>query len=58
MSESKHTKAEVDYGKGMASAHCGICAHYLPSRSGNRCQVVQGAIDPDDWCYLFRKEAA
>jgi len=48
----KQSKKSVDYGKGMKSAHCGICAHF---RSPNSCELVIGPIGPRAWCKLFKK---
>lgn len=48
-----HTKRSVDYGRGMASAHCGICKHYLGK---GRCAMVVGVVRPDGWCKLFSKK--
>ena len=50
----KKTKKSVDYGKGMAGAHCGICQHF---RSPNACELVIGPIGPRGWCKLFKKKA-
>ena len=49
----KKTKKSVDYGKGMQSAHCGICVHF---RSPNACELVIGPIGPRGWCKLFSKK--
>jgi len=48
----KKSKKSVDYGKGMKSAHCGICVHF---RSPNACELVIGPIGPRGWCKLFKK---
>jgi High potential iron-sulfur protein len=54
---SKLTKKEVDYSKGTAEKHCGICHHfrkYGHDHSG-KCAIVEGEIDPEDWCKRFEK---
>jgi hypothetical protein len=48
----KKTKKEVNYSKGYAPAHCGICTHY----SAKTCELVAGKIDPSMWCKLFEKK--
>ncbi|HEY4152148.1 MAG TPA: hypothetical protein VGM38_02390 [Pseudolysinimonas sp.] len=50
----KQAKETVDYGKGMPSSHCSICKHF---QAPDACALVEGDIDPDDWCKLFEKEA-
>lgn len=49
------SKASVDYSKGMASSHCGICGHF---HAPHACEKVAGHIDPDMWCKLFILESA
>ena len=48
----KLSKEQVEYGKGRATAYCGMCAHYL----GHRCEIVAGMIEPNMWCCYFEKE--
>lgn len=48
----KASKAKVHYGKGMKSAHCGICKYFQPPSS---CSEVAGDIEPDRWCELFKR---
>lgn len=47
----KRPKSEVDYSKGYAAAHCGICEHY----ANHACELVRGMINPDMWCKLFER---
>jgi hypothetical protein len=49
----KKPKVQVDYSKGMRTAHCGICIHFQKNRE--RCELVLGKIDPAYWCKLFSK---
>jgi len=49
----KVTKAKAQYGKGMDSAHCGICTHFRPPTS---CVVVIGAVGARGWCKYFEKK--
>jgi hypothetical protein len=51
----KKLKSEVQYSKGMASKHCGICEHFRPPHS---CVKVIGAIDRTYWCELFKRKAS
>lgn len=61
----KFDKADVDYGKGMATAHCGkmfaadtgYCRHYLKGEpyEGGKCELVNGLIKPSMWCRKFEK---
>jgi hypothetical protein len=48
------SKESVDYSKGMASSHCGICGHFHPPHA---CAKVAGEIDADMWCKLFVRAA-
>lgn len=48
----RKAKISVDYSKGMAKAHCGICTHY----SRGSCDLVRGSIQPDMWCRLFKRK--
>jgi alpha-ribazole phosphatase len=48
----KLSKEQVHYGRGMQTAYCGKCAHYL----GHRCEIVAGLIEPDMWCAYFETE--
>ena len=60
----KHTKEEVNFGKGMARSHCGklwrddhnYCKHFIgakESTTSGACEVVQGSIERVKWCELF-----
>lgn len=51
----KVSKTSAQYGKGMKSAHCSICEHYL---GGHECNKVAGHIDPAMWCRFFHKRSA
>jgi hypothetical protein len=54
---NKKTKKEVDYSKGMAKAHCSICANYIfYKHMMAKCEVVNGSVEPDMWCKLFEKK--
>lgn len=45
-------KAEAGYGPGKPQAHCGICRHFIDP---DRCELVDGEIDPEKWCKLFER---
>jgi hypothetical protein len=48
----KRTKIDVAYTTaGTKSEHCSICDHYIAK---DKCEVVQGTINPGGWCKLFR----
>ena len=47
------THTSVDYGHGMVSAHCGICAHFKPPSA---CELVQPPVSRIGWCKLFKRE--
>ncbi len=57
----KHSKADVRYGEGMATSHCGpvakwphgACEHF---EAPNSCQLVRGYIKPSGWCGLWSPE--
>lgn len=49
----KQDKKSVEYSKGMASEHCGICRHF---QEPNACELVEGEIAPSYWCKLFANE--
>lgn len=49
----KHTKEEVDYGKGMGTIRCYLCEHFEPP---DACELVEGRIRPEDWCKLFERD--
>ena len=54
---TKLSKESVDYSKGTAEKHCGICQHfrkYGHDHSG-KCGIVEGEIDPEYWCDKFEK---
>lgn len=44
--------AEAHYGPGHAHSHCALCAHF---RAPNRCDVLQGSVQPNGWCEYFAK---
>jgi len=48
----KRTKESVNYSKGNAKEHCGICKHFQPPWG---CEKVAGHIVPAYWCRLFAK---
>ena len=48
----KRTHKSVNYGRGMTSAHCGICAHF---RAPSDCTLVQPPVRRTGWCELFKK---
>jgi hypothetical protein len=53
----KQPKREVNYSKGMAKSHCGICRYFIESPGGTAtCKKVAGAVSADMWCTLFRKK--
>lgn len=47
----KVSKKSVHYGDGMRTRHCGICRFFI---LGGHCRKVEGKIDPDCWCRLYR----
>lgn len=49
----KRSKDDVDYGRGMKSAHCGVCRFF---EHPHWCQKVAGRISPEGWCRLFVRE--
>lgn len=49
----KRSKDDVDYGRGMKSAHCGVCRFF---EHLHWCQKVAGRISPEGWCRLFVRE--
>ena len=52
MPPTKRTKESVNYSKGNAEEHCGICRHYIEP---NGCELVEGHIVPSFWCRLFKR---
>jgi hypothetical protein len=55
---AKATHAAVHYGKGMPTAHCSICVHYVkPTRDDDaaHCKIVRDPIRASDWCNEFAK---
>jgi hypothetical protein len=48
----KRSKKSVDYSRGMGSKRCRNCVHYLGK---GVCERVEGLIDPEFWCELFRR---
>lgn len=60
----KISKDAADYGKGMASSHCGkmfdkdkgYCTHFIDKTVfDGECEMVRGVIKRDRWCRLFKK---
>ena len=51
---AKATKSAAHYGKGMKSAHCGICRHFIRP---DACEKVEGEIGASMWCKFFKKAA-
>lgn len=52
----KKTKEEVDYSRGMKSAHCSICKHFFRTLQRNQfgsCELVKGTINVGMWCKLY-----
>lgn len=55
---TKHSKKEVNYGKGMAKSHCGptpiwpkgSCKHFEPPHG---CCLVRGYVERRGWCGLY-----
>lgn len=47
----KVTKKDADYGHGMGETRCKNCQHFIAPRS---CRKVQGEVDREAWCKLFR----
>ena len=61
---SKSAKSEVNYSTGMLHSHCGptfhndkhYCRHFIPKPGKiGACERVEGAIDPQYWCELFKR---
>jgi hypothetical protein len=54
---TKTPKSAVQYrNKPKNGKMCSKCMFYIPGKSNSakgKCQVVQGAIDPQGWCMLF-----
>lgn len=51
-SAKKFTKREVGFEHpAKGSDHCMECEHYEPGR--DKCQIVAGEIQPQDWCRKF-----
>lgn len=50
---AKATKAAARYGKGMKTAHCGICEHFRPPHG---CTRVQGEVSSGGWCRFFERK--
>ena len=52
----KKPKSEVDYSRGMARAHCGICRYFVENQgSAATCKKVAGVVSDGYWCKLFKK---
>ena len=51
----KLAKADVEYGEGKPSEHCGICVHFQVYHK-HACEVVKGVILPQMWCNRFKKK--
>ncbi len=49
----KVSKVSVGYSKGVPKSHCGICEHY---RENHSCTKVDGRIEPEMWCKLFKEK--
>lgn len=47
------TKRQADYGGGMKKAHCAVCKHF---KSPDRCEIVEGEINPQAWCKYFERK--
>ena len=46
-------KSEVGYSNGMNGRFCKTCKFFRGAT--NRCLKVQGPIDPNKWCTLWKK---
>ncbi len=63
---TKREKSDVDFGRGMATSHCGpmipndhnYCKHFI-ARTGpvGACELVKGDIGKQMWCKLFERVA-
>ena len=50
----KRSKNSVEYSPaGKHMARCGRCVHY---RTNGTCALVEGNIDPNYWCKLFKSK--
>jgi hypothetical protein len=49
----KVSKQSVDYSQGMKARHCGICRYFEPPHA---CEKVEGRIETDKWCRLFKSK--
>lgn len=49
-----YTKYQVKYESEASNPkeHCVICEHYI---NKNKCELVQGKINPEGWCNKFDK---
>lgn len=52
----KITKAQAGYSEGQP--HCGVCRFFIEAEgedeSADACKLVDGQIDEDMWCRLYR----
>ena len=52
----KRSKASVNYSLG--GDHCGACTHFINENEASEsveCELVEGVIDEDFWCKLFKR---
>lgn len=53
----KQPKSAVNYSLG--GDHCGACTHFIDENERTetgRCELVEGTIDEDYWCKLFKRK--
>lgn len=50
--DNRYSKDQVNYGKGHADAHCGICTHYDKPKE-DACELVKGTIHTEMWCEKY-----
>jgi hypothetical protein len=57
--QRKQSKQAVNYRAGRPNRRCGLCTMFrrtLPAKPyGNACTAVQGPIDEDDVCNIFKR---
>lgn len=53
--EAKRPKSEVNYEHpAQGPDHCSQCVHFEPEHA---CELVDGQIEPEDWCRLFELDS-
>lgn len=62
LASGKRSKTAVSYRTaGDGDGHCSTCVYYHPASrvgAGNTCDEVNGSIDPDATCMLFKMKQA